>query len=52
MFHAVEAYRRVILESRPPDAVHLAVLAATALPMFLVGHWFFRRSQPAFVDVL
>jgi lipopolysaccharide transport system permease protein len=52
MYHAVEAYRRVVLEAQPPGAVHLAVLAATALPAFLAGHWFFHRSKHAFVDVL
>jgi ABC-type polysaccharide/polyol phosphate export permease len=52
MFHAVEAYRRVVLEAQLPDPVHLVVLAATALPVFLAGHWFFHRSKHAFVDVL
>lgn len=52
MFHAVQAYRRIVLDQQPPDANHLAVLAAMALTAFLAGHWFFHRSKHAFVDVL
>jgi lipopolysaccharide transport system permease protein len=52
MYYLVQAYRDVLLEQRPPVPSHAAILAATALAAFVVGHWFFRRARPAFVDVL
>jgi lipopolysaccharide transport system permease protein len=52
MYYLVEAYRAVLLEQRAPGLAHAVVLAMTALAAFVVGHWFFRRSRPAFVDVL
>jgi lipopolysaccharide transport system permease protein len=52
MYYLVQAYRDVLLEQRAPLLSHGIALAAMALAVFVVGHWFFRRSRPAFVDVL
>jgi lipopolysaccharide transport system permease protein len=52
MYYVVQAYRDVILEGRFPLGPPLLVLAVVAVVSFVVGHWFFRRSKHAFVDVL
>jgi lipopolysaccharide transport system permease protein len=52
MRYVVEGYRALLLDGRWPSAPHLLILGAAAMATFLVGHWFFRRSQRAFVDVL
>ena len=52
MYHVVQAYRDVIIEGRLPGRLQIGVLGAMALTSFLLGHWFFRRSKNAFVDVL
>jgi len=52
MYHVVQAYRDVIIEGRLPGRLQIGVLGAMALASFLLGHWFFRRSKNAFVDVL
>jgi ABC-type polysaccharide/polyol phosphate export permease len=52
MYYVVEAYRAVVMDQRLPDLSHAAVLAAMALVAFVAGHWVFRRSKHAFVDVL
>jgi len=52
MYHVVQAYRDVIIEQQLPRLAQVATLAAMACTAFLVGHWFFRRSKNAFVDVL
>lgn len=52
LHHVVQGYRDVVLEHRVPDLFQLALLGGVALATFLAGHWFFRRSQRAFVDVL
>jgi len=52
MYYVVQAYRDVILEQRFPIAPQMLVLAAVATASFVLGHWFFRRSKHAFVDVL
>jgi lipopolysaccharide transport system permease protein len=48
----VEGYRRIILEGRPPDLPHLAVLYLVAGGTWALGHWWFGRSKAAFADVL
>lgn len=52
MYYVVQAYRDLVLEQRLPVLPHLATLAAMAVAAFVLGHWFFRRSKHAFVDVL
>jgi ABC-type polysaccharide/polyol phosphate export permease len=52
MYHVVQAYRDVVLERQPPGWASLAALTAIALGTFVLGHWLFRRSKHAFVDVL
>jgi lipopolysaccharide transport system permease protein len=52
MYYIVQGYRDVILERRLPVVPGMLVLAAMAIGSFLGGHWFFRRSKHAFVDVL
>jgi lipopolysaccharide transport system permease protein len=52
MFYIVEAYRDLILEGQIPSLLEAVGLAGMALSTFVAGHWFFRRSNKAFVDVL
>ena len=52
MYLVVQGYRDTIIERRLPQPAQIATLAAMALVAFLAGHWFFRRSKNAFVDVL
>ncbi len=52
LYHAVESYRSLILERRMPAVDHFVILGFVAVTAFLVGHWFFRRSKSAFVEVL
>jgi ABC-type polysaccharide/polyol phosphate export permease len=52
MYYVVEAYRALVMDQRLPDPAHAAALAAMALVAFVAGHWVFRRSKHAFVDVL
>ena len=42
----------LVLEGRLPALAHVGALAAMAGATFVLGHWFFRRSKHAFVDVL
>jgi lipopolysaccharide transport system permease protein len=52
MYHVVKGYRDVIIEQHLPRLTQIGALAAMAFTAFLTGHWFFRRSKNAFVDVL
>jgi lipopolysaccharide transport system permease protein len=52
MYHVVESYRSLILERTLPALGQVAILGVMAFTAFLVGHWFFRRSRNAFVEVL
>jgi lipopolysaccharide transport system permease protein len=52
MYHVVQTYRDLILERQLPAMEHFVILAAMALTAFVGGHWFFRRSKNAFVEVL
>ena len=52
MYYVVQAYRDLILEQRAPVSPHLLVLGVVSTLSFVLGHWFFRRSKHAFVDVL
>jgi len=52
MYLVVQGYRDAIIERQLPQPAQIATLAAMAVTAFLVGHWFFRRSKNAFVDVL
>jgi len=52
LYYIVESYRDLLLEHRLPDLRRLLVLAGLSAASFLFGHWFFRRSRRAFVDVL
>jgi ABC-type polysaccharide/polyol phosphate export permease len=52
LYHAVESYRSLILERRMPPIEHFVILGVMALAAFFAGHWFFRRSKNAFVEVL
>jgi lipopolysaccharide transport system permease protein len=52
LYHVVQIYRDLILERQLPGMEHFAILTAMALTAFLGGHWFFRRSRNAFVEVL
>jgi lipopolysaccharide transport system permease protein len=52
MYYVVQAYRDVILEGHSPVGSQFLVLGVFAAACFVLGHWFFRRSKHAFVDVL
>jgi lipopolysaccharide transport system permease protein len=52
MYYVVQAYRDLLLDQRLPAVSQVVALAAMAITAFVLGHWFFRRSQRAFVDVL
>jgi ABC-type polysaccharide/polyol phosphate export permease len=52
MYHLVQAYRDLLIEQRLPHPGGIGMLTLAALAAFVIGHWAFRRSKPAFVDVL
>ena len=48
----VRSYRRIFLESSPPDWPGLAYFAAFAFLVFLFGSWWFARTRKSFADVV
>ncbi len=48
----VRSYRRCLLEGSQPDWRGLAYVTAVALPVFLVGYWWFARTRKNFADVI
>jgi lipopolysaccharide transport system permease protein len=47
----VEAYRAVLLYQKVPDS-YLIVSIVTALVLFLIGYWSFKRVEAQFADVV
>lgn len=52
LFYMVRGYRDVLLSSRVPSALDLAIAAAYGCGAFLVGGLFFRQMKRGFADVL
>ena len=52
MNYAVRVYRSALLEARWPNPVDLAILAASAVTVFVLGGLFFRYMKRGFADVL
>lgn len=52
MAYLVDAYRGTVLDGRPPALASAAIFAATAVVVFVWGHWAFTRSKPSFADLL
>jgi lipopolysaccharide transport system permease protein len=49
---SVTVYRQSLLGLSQPPAMQVALAAAISLAVFFVGALFFRRTKPAFADVL
>lgn len=47
----IEAYRAILLDQRLPDS-YLLTSALTALVVFLIGYWIFKRFEFQFADVV
>jgi ABC-type polysaccharide/polyol phosphate export permease len=52
MFYAVRAYRDMLLMARWPSLGDTAVLAGSAVLVFMLGGFFFRYMKRGFADVL
>ena len=52
LFVLVHAYRAVLLEGHPPDALPLLKLSAVAILAFLAGHAWFYKLRKSFADVI
>ena len=50
--YVANAYRDVLLKAVSPSPVELALLAASALAVFVIGGLVFRQLKPGFADVL
>jgi lipopolysaccharide transport system permease protein len=48
----VRSYRRCLLEGSAPDWPGLAYATLFALPVFLLGYWWFARTRKNFADVI
>ena len=48
----VRCYRRCLLEGAGPDWPGLAYVTLVALPVFLLGYWWFARTRKNFADVI
>jgi lipopolysaccharide transport system permease protein len=47
-----DSYRRIILRGQPPQVLHLAISAVTALVLLLAGYAYFKRSEALFADII
>ena len=52
IFVLVRNYRRVMLESSPPDWHSLAWVTAASVIIFLGGHAWFRKLRRSFADLI
>jgi len=48
----IDSYRRVILLDQPPVLAYIGVSASVAVMLFAGGYAFFKRSEPAFADMI
>jgi lipopolysaccharide transport system permease protein len=48
----VRGYRRVLIESLPPDWAGLGYFTLIALAVFFLGYWWFARTRKNFADVV
>jgi lipopolysaccharide transport system permease protein len=48
----VQSYRRILLEGLPPVGGNLALSAAVALAVFLIGYRVFKQLEDSFADVI
>src|SRR5262249_53106106 len=48
---AIEGFRWALFDSPAPDVNHGVVSVASATVLFVIGLWFFRRSEPRFADM-
>jgi lipopolysaccharide transport system permease protein len=51
MAGVIEAYRAVLLHQQLPD-VYLGISAGTAILIFIIGYWLFKRVEFQFADVI
>ncbi|PTY06637.1 hypothetical protein DB347_11395 [Opitutaceae bacterium EW11] len=52
MLHTIDATRRALLWDMPVDSGGIAYTWAVGLIAFIVGRWFFKKTQPGFADVI
>lgn len=52
LLHAVDLARSAVMWDSPINPVHLGYLWIFSFGLCGVGHWFFRKTAPAFADVL
>ncbi len=52
MAHLIQAYRDIFLEHRLPELMSILILAGFSLFFFLLGYWFFGKTQDKFVDLV
>jgi len=49
---AIEGFRWALFDSPAPDVSHAVVSVASAAVLFVLGLWFYRRSEPRFADMI
>jgi lipopolysaccharide transport system permease protein len=49
---AVEMARDTVMWHQPVNLMHLGYLGCTGVAICILGHWCFRKTSPAFADVL
>jgi lipopolysaccharide transport system permease protein len=52
LLHTVDLARRALLWHQPIDVLTLGYTWAAGLALLLLGGWFFKKTQPAFADVI
>ncbi len=48
----VDSYRKVLLQSRPPNFYYLATSAAAGIILIIAGYWFYKRVDKRFADII
>jgi len=48
----VEGFRRVLLESQPPDAISLRVAAVISLVLLPIAYLFFKHREASMADII
>jgi lipopolysaccharide transport system permease protein len=52
MVGLLDAYRRILLNGQPPDALRFGISTVFAVLSFILGYRFFKRLEPKFADII
>ncbi len=48
----IDSYRKVLLQSQPPNLYYLASSAISGIFLLIVGYWFYKRVDKKFADII